>query len=105
MWKNIWISAQAGANLLLEELVLQGLLAGVGAGPLEALFVLSIVLRHLSDLLVVVSSSQSLQTVGSQLATGRVELLSVIFSELRPCNIRSRPRHSHHTQSLAYQSC
>ena len=50
MWKNIWISAQAGANLLLEELVLQGLLARVGAGALKALLVLAEVLRHLPHL-------------------------------------------------------
>ena len=37
-------------DLVLKELVLQSLLAGVGAGSLEALFVLSIVLRYLSDL-------------------------------------------------------
>ena len=50
MWKNIWISAQAGANLLLKELVLEGLLARVGAGALKALLVLAVVLRHLPHL-------------------------------------------------------
>ena len=37
-------------HLVLEELVLECLLPGVGAGPLEALLVLAIVLRHLSHL-------------------------------------------------------
>ena len=50
MCENIWISAQAGANLLLKELVLEGLLARVGAGALEALLVLAVVLRHLPHL-------------------------------------------------------
>ena len=50
MCENIWISAQAGANLLLKELVLEGLLARVGAGALKALLVLAVVLRHLPHL-------------------------------------------------------
>ena len=50
MCKNTKISAQADANLLLKELVLQGLLARVGAGALKALLVLAVVLRHLPHL-------------------------------------------------------
>ena len=92
-------------DFVLKELVLQSLLAGVGAGPLEALFVLAIVLRHLSDLFVVISSGQRLETVWSQLTTGRVELLSVVLGELGACNVRSGSRHCHNTQSLSYQSC
>ena len=38
------------ANLLLKELVLEGLLARIGAGALEALLVLAVVLRHLPHL-------------------------------------------------------
>ena len=37
-------------HLVLEELVLECLLPGVGAGPLKALLVLAIVIRHLSHL-------------------------------------------------------
>ena len=37
-------------DLILKELVLQSLLAGVGAGSLEALLVLPVVFRDLSDL-------------------------------------------------------
>ena len=37
-------------NLLLKELVLEGLLARVGAGALEALLVLAVVLGHLPHL-------------------------------------------------------
>ena len=37
-------------NLLLKELVLQGLLARVGAGALKALLVFAVVLRHLPHL-------------------------------------------------------
>ena len=50
MCEIVKISAQAGANLLLKELVLQGLLARVGAGALEALLVLAVVLRDLPHL-------------------------------------------------------
>ena len=50
MCENIKISAQAGAHLLLKELVLEGLLARVGAGALEALLVLAVVLGHLPHL-------------------------------------------------------
>ena len=50
MCEIIKISAQADANLLLKELVLQGLLARVGAGALKALLVLAVVLRHLPHL-------------------------------------------------------
>ena len=38
-------------DLILKELVLQSLLAGVGAGSLEALLVLPVVFRDLSDLI------------------------------------------------------
>ena len=37
------------SDLILKELVLQSLLAGVGAGSLEALLVLPVVFRDLSD--------------------------------------------------------
>ena len=50
MCDNIKISAQAVAHLLLKELVLEGLLARVGAGALEALLVLAVVLGHLPHL-------------------------------------------------------
>ena len=50
MCENIKISAQAGAHLLLKELVLEGLLARIGAGALEALLVLAVVLGHLPHL-------------------------------------------------------
>ena len=37
-------------NLLLKEFILQGFLSRVGAGALEALLVLAVVLRHLPHL-------------------------------------------------------
>jgi len=69
-------------HLVLEELVLEGLLAGVGAGPLEALLVLAVVFCNLSHLVVIVGSSQRLESVGVEAATHRVQLLTVVLGEL-----------------------
>merc|ERR1719382_2009853 len=71
-------------HLLLKELVLEGLLARVGAGALEALLVLAVVLGHLPHLVIVISPGKSLEAVREESSTCWVELLSVVLGQLGP---------------------
>merc|ERR1719312_103727 len=71
-------------DLVLEELVFERLVSRVGAGAFEALFVVLVVLSHRPDLVVVVSSGKTLQSVWIELSACRVELLPIVFSQLCP---------------------
>merc|ERR1712018_851318 len=59
-------------------------LARVGAGALEALLVLAVVLGHLPHLVVVISPGESFESVREESSTGGVELLSVVLGQLGP---------------------
>jgi len=68
-------------HLVFEELILECLLAGVGAGALEALLVLAVVLGNLPHLVIVIRPCKCLQTVRVQSTTRWVQLLAIILSK------------------------
>ena len=51
------------SHLVLEELVFEGLVSRVGAGAFEALLIVLVVLSHRPDLVVVVSTGKTLESV------------------------------------------
>jgi len=69
-------------HLVLEELVLQRLVAGIVAGSVEQGGVLCVILGHGLHLLVVVSPSQSGQAVGVHLAAVGIQLGTVVLGQL-----------------------
>jgi len=69
-------------HLVLEELVLQRLVAGIVAGSVEQGGVLRVILGHGLHLLVVVSPSQSGQAVGVHLAAVGIQLGTVVLGQL-----------------------
>jgi hypothetical protein len=69
-------------HLILEELVLERLLAGVDAAALEERLVVGVVLAHLLHLVVVVGARQPDQPLRVELPALRVQLRAVILSQL-----------------------
>ena len=97
--KVFLISQRNMRHLLLKEFVLQGFLSRVGAGALEALLVLAVVLRHLphlekwnfefsgssvahTNLVIVISPGKSLEAIREKSPTGWVKLLPVVLRQL-----------------------
>lgn len=69
-------------DLVLEELVLQRLVAGIVAGAVEQSGILRIILGHGLHLLVVVGTSQGSQAIGVHLAAVGIQLGTVVLGQL-----------------------
>jgi len=69
-------------NLVFKELVLQSFLPWVGPCTFEALLVLTVIFGNLSNLIIVISSCKSLESIWCEPATGWVQFLPVILGKL-----------------------
>ncbi len=73
---------QVHFDLLLEEAVLDGLVARVGAHVLEESAILGIVLRHHLDLVVLLGLGQLIQAVRVEFAAARVQFGALVLGQL-----------------------
>lgn len=67
---------------MLKEFILQSFISGVVSTSIEQSSILCIILSNSFYLLVVISTSQSGQTIGVHLSAARIQLLSVILGQL-----------------------